>query len=357
MKKILTIVGARPQFIKAAAVSRAFRESKKFQELIVHTGQHFDSNMSDIFFDELDIQKPHYNLGVGGGGHGQNTGRMLESIETVIVEEDPDWVLVYGDTDSTLAGALAASKLHVPVVHIEAGLRSFNMNMPEEINRKITDHISDLLLTANENSITLLSKEGISGSHVVNIGDVMYDAAIIFGEKAEIESQILDNLGLEPKTYILATVHRKENTDKEERLRNIIDGFATALHPVILPLHPRTRNMLNTFGISIPANIKVIDPLGYLDMVMLEKNAELIVTDSGGVQKEAYFYGVPCLTLRDETEWTELVELGWNKLVSPSNDIKEFLSIKHHPGKTHPDIYGDGNAGAAIIQQLEKHSR
>ncbi|WP_330115221.1 UDP-N-acetylglucosamine 2-epimerase (non-hydrolyzing) [Pseudomonas sp. JS3066] len=357
MKKVITIVGARPQFIKAAAVSRAFRSNELFDERILHTGQHFDSNMSDVFFDELDIPRPHFHLGIGGGGHGQNTGRMLEAIETVLVSERPDWVLVYGDTDSTLAGALAAVKLHIPLAHVEAGLRSFNKRMPEEINRRLTDHASDLLLAPNAAALKTLASEGISGRHVVNVGDVMYDAALIFGEKAEAKSNILNILSLRPQQYILATVHRQDNTDTPERLRNIFSGFAAAPLPVVLPLHPRTRQRINSFDIAIPGNVKVVDPLGYLDMVMLEKNAALVATDSGGVQKEAYFHRVPCLTLRDETEWTELVELGWNTLASPSrSDLASVFAASYTPGVTGAMPYGNGAAAEAILHELACYS-
>ena len=353
MKKVITIVGARPQFIKAAVVSKVFRNTNEFEEKILHTGQHFDANMSDVFFDELDIPRPHFNLGVGGGGHGQNTGRMLEGIEAVLQEERPDWVLVYGDTDSTLAGALAATKLHIPVAHVEAGLRSFNKRMPEEINRRLTDHASDLLLAPNATAVNTLANEGIYGPHVANVGDVMYDAALIFGKRAELESSILKDLGLQVRGYILATVHRQENTDVVERLQNIFSGFAAARLPVVLPLHPRTRKRIVGFGVSIPKNVKVVDPLGYLDMVMLEKNAALVATDSGGVQKEAYFHRVPCVTLRDETEWTELVELGWNTLASPMrHDLASLFDKAYEPGIANAAPYGNGAAASEILHQL-----
>ncbi|WP_318231850.1 non-hydrolyzing UDP-N-acetylglucosamine 2-epimerase [Cupriavidus ulmosensis] len=356
--KVLTIIGARPQFIKAAAVSRAFRRSALFSEVIVHTGQHFDSNMSDIFFDELEIPHPDYNLGIGGGSHGQNTGRMIEAIEKVMVEERPDWILVYGDTDSTLAGAIAAVKLHIPLVHVEAGLRSFNNRMPEETNRKLTDHVSTLLLVPNVVALGNLDAEGIRGAHVMNVGDVMYDAALIFSAKAERESRVLDDLGLAPKQYILATVHRQENTDVRERLESILRAFAAACQPVVLPLHPRTRQRVAQMGLSIPGNVKVVDPVGYLDMVMLEKNASLIATDSGGVQKEAYFHQVPCITLRDETEWVELVELGWNRLASPASEgFKAVFSSIPAAGRLDAMPYGDGHAAELIAKVIAEHNR
>jgi UDP-GlcNAc3NAcA epimerase len=353
LKKIVTIIGARPQFIKAAVVSRAFKNSGDFSEVVLHTGQHYDRNMSDIFFDELGMSQPHYNLGIGGGGHGQNTGRMLEGIECVLKDECPDWVLVYGDTDSTLAGALAAVKLLIPLAHVEAGLRSYNKQMPEEVNRRLTDHASDLLLAPTSSAVANLIKEGIVGPQVVNVGDVMFDAARIYGEVAAKRSTILEQLGMQSKSYILATIHRQENTDSRERLRNILDGFCAASLLVLLPLHPRTRQRIASFGLEIPTNVRVLDPVGYLDMIMLEKNAALVATDSGGVQKEAYFHGVPCLTLRDETEWTELVALGWNTLASPENsDLSSAFRQSYSQGDRDTMPFGDGAAGDAIARQL-----
>lgn len=351
--KILTVIGARPQFIKAATVSLAIKNSGKCHEVLVHTGQHYDTNMSDIFFDELEIQSPHYHLGIGGGNHGFNTGRMLEAIEATLVKEKPNIVMVYGDTDSTLAGALAAVKLQIPVVHVEAGLRSYNMHMPEEINRRLTDHVSTLLLTPNSTAVNNLSKEGISEDKVCNVGDVMYDATLIFSEKAQIKSQILDELNIKPKAYVLATIHRKENTNDIQRLSNIFSGLSKINRRVILPLHPRTREYITKYGIALCNNIHVISPVGYLNMLMLEKNAELIITDSGGVQKEAFFHKVPCITLRDETEWTELVEMGWNKLASPSDET--FISkvtAPFGPGKVLSSPYGDGKAAYLIVDKI-----
>ncbi|MER2516568.1 MAG: UDP-N-acetylglucosamine 2-epimerase (non-hydrolyzing) [Candidatus Accumulibacter phosphatis] len=353
MKRIVTIVGARPQFIKAAMVSRALKSSGQFSEIVLHTGQHYDKNMSDIFFDELGIPKPDYNLGVGGGGHGQNTGRMLEGIESILNKERPDWVLVYGDTDSTLAGALAAVKLLIPLAHVEAGLRSYNKQMPEEINRRLTDHASDLLFAPTLSAIATLAKEGIVGPQVVNVGDVMFDAARTFGEVAAKRSKILQELGLRSKSYILATVHRQENTDSRERLGNILVGFSAASLPVLLPLHPRTKQRIASLALDIPPNVRVIDPVGYLDMTLLERNAALVATDSGGVQKEAYFHGVPCLTLRDETEWTELIELGWNTLVSPGRaDLASFFRANYREGAGDATPYGNGKAAEAIAREL-----
>lgn len=317
--KIASVVGARPQFIKTAAVSRALRAIEGVKETLIHTGQHYDANMSSVFFEELEIPHPDYNLGIGSATHGAQTGRMLEAIEGVLLKEKPDWVLVYGDTNSTLAGALAAVKLHIPVAHVEAGLRSFNRRMPEEINRVLTDHASDLLFAPTQTAVENLQREGIPDARIKLVGDVMYDAALYYGAKAERQSRILNALKLEPKGYILATIHRAENTDDPLRLRAIFDSLAEIAHEikVVLPLHPRTRAALVQASLYDKAaqSICLIEPVGYLDMMMLEKNARLIATDSGGVQKEAFFYHVPCVTLREETEWVELVELGWNYLI------------------------------------------
>jgi UDP-GlcNAc3NAcA epimerase len=348
--KIATIIGARPQFIKAATVSRTFRSHyPDVREVLIHTGQHYDQNMSNVFFDELDIPRPDYNLGIGGGSHGQNTGRMIEQVEGVLMAEKPNWVLVYGDTDSTLAGTLAAAKLHIPVAHVEAGLRSFNRKMPEEINRILTDHASDLLFTPTDTATLNLQNEGVVGDKVHQVGDVMYDAALYYAENATQNSSILDDLNLDPKSYILATIHRAENTDDTLRMRNILDGFATSTRPIILPLHPRTRRRLVEFGHSLPATVRVIEPVGYLDMVMLEINAALIATDSGGIQKEAYFHSVPCITLREETEWVELVETGANRLVGSDGEaIKVELERVHDTQFTEQGLYGDGKASRKL---------
>jgi UDP-GlcNAc3NAcA epimerase len=350
--KVLTVIGARPQFIKAAVVSNAFR-AKGVEELLLHTGQHFDSNMSDVFFDELGIPKPLINLGIGGGSHGQNTGRMMESIEKVLMEQKPDWLLVYGDTDSTLAGALAAAKLHIPIAHVEAGLRSFNRRMPEEINRILTDHAATVLFAPTDAAMTNLANEGIKSDKAFKVGDVMYDAALFYGAKADSYSNILEKLGIESKQFVLATVHRAENTDVTERLKAIIQGMADSGRLIVLPVHPRTKARIESAGLVLPNNIIAIDPVGYLDMVMLEKHAALIVTDSGGVQKEAFFHHVPCITLRDETEWIELVDSGWNKVVPPK-DCKSIanalLTGCMVGGNTQP--YGDGAAANRIAQKL-----
>ena len=350
--KVITVLGARPQFIKAAVVSNAFR-ARGIQEIILHTGQHFDSNMSDVFFDELGIPKPAFNLGIGGGSHGQNTGRMLEGIEKVLMQEKPDWLLVYGDTDSTLAGALAAVKLHIPVAHVEAGLRSFNRRMPEEINRILTDHAATMLFAPTEAAMTNLSNEGINSDKVMNVGDVMFDAALFYGAKAEQHSQILKKLGIESKKYILATIHRAENTDAPERLKAIIKGMAESGKQIVLPVHPRTRARMQSAGLTLSENVIAIDPVGYLDMVMLEKHAALIMTDSGGVQKEAFFYHVPCITLRDETEWVELVEAGWNQVVPPINvDMvtKAIVATRSEGNSIQP--YGKGRAAELVVNKL-----
>ncbi|MDR2219358.1 MAG: UDP-N-acetylglucosamine 2-epimerase (non-hydrolyzing) [Methylobacillus sp.] len=353
MKKIITVIGARPQFIKAAVVSRAFAANNVVEKLL-HTGQHFDTNMSDVFFDELEIPRPTWHLGIGGGSHGQNTGRMIEAIEHVLMQERPDWVLVYGDTDSTLAGALAAVKLHIPVAHVEAGLRSFNRRMPEEINRVLTDHVASLLFAPTTAAVSHLADEGISGAAVLNVGDVMFDAALFYGAKAETASAILSTLSLTSKSYALATIHRAESTDDPDCLRHILNGFAQFAGIIVLPVHPRTRARLSAAGLRLPDNIRAIEPVGYLDMVMLEKNARLIVTDSGGVQKEAFFHRIPCVTLRSETEWTELVEAGWNRLAAPSGAETIAQAMQAALGTTGKSIapYGDGNAAGKIATRL-----
>jgi UDP-GlcNAc3NAcA epimerase len=354
---VVSIVGARPQFIKAAAVSRVLRAEPGVREVLVHTGQHYDDNMSRVFFEELEIPEPDYHLGIGGGTHGQNTGRMLEAIEGVLLKEMPDWVLVYGDTDSTLAAALAAVKLHVPVAHVEAGLRSFNRRMPEEINRVLTDHAADLLFAPTETAVKNLLREGVPEDRIHLVGDVMYDAALYYGARAERESRVLERLGLHPKGYVLATVHRAENTDDPERLGAILEALAEVHRelPVIFPVHPRTRKRAEAFGFGrYLERVLAVEPVGYLDMVMLEKNARLIATDSGGVQKEAFFYRVPCVTLREETEWVELVELGWNRLVPPSSPhfvIESVLGSLHGSGRE-ADPYGGGRAAQRVAQIL-----
>ena len=349
--KVATIVGARPQFVKAAVVSRAFGEHPDAVcEVLIHTGQHYDANMSKVFFEELDIPKPAHNLGIGGGTHGQNTGRMIEQIEQVLLTEQPDWVLVYGDTDSTLAGALAAVKLHVPVAHVEAGLRSFNRRMPEEINRVLTDHAADILFTPTDTATRNLAHEAIPEDRVRQVGDVMYDAALFYAARAEARSRILEQLGLAPKSYVLATVHRAENTDDPERLGAIVEGFAASGRTIVWPMHPRTRERLRDYALEIPPNVRAIEPVGYLDMVMLERHAAVIATDSGGVQKEAFFLGVPCVVLRTETEWVELVEVGAAILVgSDAGQISHLLAQSHGRADDGTSrFFGTGHAGREI---------
>ncbi|WP_057977293.1 non-hydrolyzing UDP-N-acetylglucosamine 2-epimerase [Caloramator mitchellensis] len=348
--KILTVIGARPQFIKAAPVSREIR--KQHKEIIVHTGQHYDENMSSIFFDELDIPKPDYNLNVGSGNHGNQTGNMLIKIEEVILNEKPDAVLVYGDTNSTLAGALAASKLLIPVIHVEAGLRSFNKAMPEEQNRVLTDHISDLLFCPTETAVKNLKNEGIEKG-VYNVGDVMFDSILYNIEIAKEKSNILDRLNLASKEFILVTIHRAENTNYKDKLTNIFNALKDSGEKVILPLHPRTKKFLADYGIDVGENIEIIEPVGYLDMIMLESAAKKIVTDSGGVQKEAYFLDVPCVTMRRETEWVETVKDGWNILVD--SDYEKILdAINNFEPKTKKSNYfGDGKASEHIAELLK----
>jgi len=351
--KIATIVGARPQFIKAAIVSHALRLKENVTELIVHTGQHFDANMSDVFFHELSIPRPDFNLGIGGGTHGQNTGRMIEAIESVLLTERPDWVMAYGDTDSTLAGALAASKLQIPIAHVEAGLRSFNRKMPEETNRVLTDHAAELLFAPTETACRNLRNEGVPEDNIQLVGDVMYDASLFYGAMAEDQSRILKRLGLNKSGYVLATLHRQENTDSPGRLANILDGLAGSDWPVVLPLHPRTRQRIASLPEFRHGNLRMIDPVGYLDMIMLEKNARLIATDSGGVQKEAFFHRVPCLTLRDETEWVELVEIGANRLVGADREtITAAINCTETSKVPGSKLYGNGQACAKIVESM-----
>jgi UDP-GlcNAc3NAcA epimerase len=355
--KCVTVVGARPQFIKAATVSRALRARSGLREVLVHTGQHYDDNMSKVFFSEMEIQPPDHNLGVGSASHGAQTGQMLAAIEVILLAEPPDCVLIYGDTNSTLAGALAACKLHIPVAHVEAGLRSFNRRMPEEMNRILADHAADLLFAPTETAVANLAREGIAGAKVINVGDVMYDAALFYGERAERDSRVLDRVGVAGVPYVLATVHRAENTDDPRRLRTILAALAgvAAQLPVVLPLHPRTRATLAREGLTdLVGQLRVIDPVGYLDMVMLERHASLVVTDSGGVQKEAFFHGVPCVTLRDETEWVELVELGWNTLAPPlpgADLAPTILAALGSRGRA-AEPYGQGRSAAAIVEHL-----
>ena len=353
MKKIITIVGARPQFVKAATLSRQF-SLLDVNEKIVHTGQHYDPNMSEVFFEEMEIPRPAYNLDINGLGHGAMTGRMLEGIEKILMSEKPDGVLVYGDTNSTLAGALAASKLHIPVVHVEAGLRSFNMQMPEEINRILTDRISNLLLCPTDTAISNLKKEGFDNfdSKIVKNGDVMQDAALFYSQKAEAKSTVLTELNL--PEFVLATIHRQENTDSPENLRGIIRGLniINETIPVVVPLHPRTRSIFST--LSIIPEFRIINPVGYFDMIMLLKNCEMVITDSGGVQKEAFFFGKQCITMREQTEWVELIENGFNILTGSDADkiVSAFQTSQLMKSDFSVNLYGKGQAAEVAASEI-----
>ena len=356
--KIVSIVGARPQFVKAAAVSPLLRSRPGIKEILVHTGQHFDDDMSEVFFQELGIPKPDRNLGIGGGTHGQNTGRMIEAIESVLLEEKPDWLVVYGDTDSTLAGAVAAVKLHIPVAHVEAGLRQFDRRMPEEVNRVLTDHASDLLFAPTETAVRNLLHEAIPEARITLVGDVMYDVALRWRACTGGRGQILESLGLSAGGYILATVHRAENADDPDRLATITEALRqlAAEIPVVLPLHPRTRKALTKAGLSPSAEaLHVLPPVGYLDMLCLEASAAIIVTDSGGVQKEAYFQRVPCVTLYESTGWVELVETGWNRLLPPSLGVGALVrSVLDAIGTKGQEVelYGGGKAAERVVARL-----
>ncbi len=348
--KICSIVGARPQFIKAAALSRELR--KRHEEILVHTGQHYDYGMSGIFFDGLEIPAPDFNLGIGSGPHGAQTGAMLRAIEEVLLSKQPDRVLVYGDTNSTLAGALAASKLHIPVVHVEAGLRSFNRDMPEEINRVMADHLSDLLLCPSATAVTNLAAEGVNhGVHL--IGDVMLDVLNWVQQRAGAKpSEVLGKLGLKNRQYLLVTVHRSENTDDEERLSNILSALNALDETVVFPVHPRTRKVIDGEERQLRSHVRLIEPLGYFDMVGLSRSARLILTDSGGLQKEAYWLGVPCITLRDETEWVETVNAGWNTLAGSDSD-KIIAAVRSlSPPVLRAPLYGDGCVAAKCVDLL-----
>jgi UDP-N-acetylglucosamine 2-epimerase len=359
MKKIITIVGARPQFVKAATVSRAISEhnskntnnASRISEIIIHTGQHYDDKMSNIFFEELKIPAPSLNLAIGSGFHGQQTGQMLSKIEDVLLSEQPDLVLVYGDTNSTLAGALAAAKLHIPIAHVEAGLRSFNKNMPEEINRVLTDHCANQLFCPTNTAVTNLANEGITEA-VHLVGDVMYDSLLHYTTVAEKKSNILERLNLKKKGFALATVHRAGNTDDIDVLRSIfstLNTIANNLMPVIIPLHPRTKKIISTLKLSLN-KLQIINPVSYFEMLQLEKNAHVILTDSGGIQKEAYWLGVPCVTLRNETEWAETVEEGAN-ILTASNSKRIIEAVKTaSPGTWNKYLFGYGDAAEKIVE-------
>lgn len=353
MKHVVTIVGARPQFIKAAAVSRAMAMSSGMAEKIVHTGQHYDQNMSDVFFEQMQIPKPHFHLGIGGRSHGAMTGRQLEGIESVLVQERPDVVLVYGDTNSTLAGALAATKLHIPVAHVEAGLRSRNRRMPEEINRVLTDHCADILFAPTDAARKNLLEEGVASENIHVVGDVMFDTAIYYRNQA-VAPDVFESLNVETGAFILCTVHRAETTDDADRLAAIMDGLGRASLPVIIPIHPRTKENVQKFGIAVPNNVHLIDPVGYFEMTWLEANCSIVATDSGGVQKEAYFHGKRCVTLRDETEWTELVDAGVNALAGHDADLIARLLVTQERFVADPHLYGRGDSAERIVEVLER---
>jgi UDP-N-acetylglucosamine 2-epimerase len=354
--KVATIIGARPQFIKAAPVSKTLREAG-YEEFLIHTGQHYDHGMSQIFFEELNIPEPDVNLQVGSGSHGQQTGLMLIRLEELLVKIKPDWVLVYGDTNSTLAGALAACKLNIPVAHVEAGLRSFNRTMPEEHNRVLTDHCADLLLCPTQTALDNLAREGVTqGVHWV--GDTMYDAILQFAEIARQRSTVLHKLGVRPAHYLLATIHRPYNTDIPENLRDILRAFIDIDEEIIFPVHPRTRQKISELpGFSDDTGkLKLVEPVGYLDMLVLEQNARLILTDSGGMQKEAYFFGVPCVTLRPETEWLETLREGWNVLTGANREaIVKAVRQHQRPVEAPTPFFGTGQAAEIIVHLLERH--
>jgi len=355
--KIVTILGARPQFVKAGSVSREIAKYDNLKEIIIHTGQHYDANMSDIFFNEMRISKPDYFLGIGGMSHGAMTGQMIEKIEEILVNEEPDWVLVYGDTNSTLAGAIAASKLHIKIAHVEAGLRSFNMNMPEEVNRILTDRISTILFCPTQVAVNNLKSEGVDKWHaqVELSGDVMHDGALFYKSLAEKPSDL--NLDSE---YVLSTIHRAENTDSEERLTAIVESLNEISERVVivLPLHPRTKVKLETLPVKLSPRVKVIAPVGYLNMVWLIHNCQLVMTDSGGLQKEAFFFSKPCITLRDETEWVELIDSNFNILVGADKDAIIGAFNNHVFAKDfNVNLYGDGAASRHIVNVLMNYEK
>jgi len=378
MIKFITIVGARPQIIKAAALSRAIKNkfSKEIAEVIVHTGQHYDQNMSEVFFKELDIPKPNYNLEVGSSGHGAQTADMIKGIENILEIEKPEYIILFGDTNSTLAGAIAASKINIPIVHIEAGLRSFNKNMPEEINRILCDQVSSLLFSPTKTGYINLLNEGFKENKmpftfnnpgIFHCGDIMYDNSLYFADKADENSTILKKLNLKDKSFILATIHRNQNTDDENRLQAIFDSLLKVVKEnnidIVLPIHPRTRKMLmnlskNSFSeIENNQQIQIIEPVPFLDMISLEKNATLIITDSGGVQKEAYFFKKPCVILRPETEWIEVIESGVGILADASEErilksVKNFLNVE----LSYPPIFGDGKAAEFICSAVLRNN-
>jgi UDP-N-acetylglucosamine 2-epimerase len=353
--KIISVVGARPEFIQATPISRALRASQNHQEILVHTGQHYDYLMSQTFFDELGIPAPDYNLDVGSGSHGLQTAQILTRMEEVLLKEKPDLVMVRGDTNSTLAGALAAVKLHIPTAHVEAGERSFDRRMPEEINRLVSDSVADIHFCVSQAAVSRLAAEGITAT-VYRVGDVMLDAMLQNKPVARRKSDILAQLDLKPGAYTLVTIHRAANTDDPVRFRQITQALDSVSETIVFPAHPRTRKILERLGVEFGPHVKLIEPVGYFDMMMLEEHARLIATDSGGVQREAYFLGIPCLTLRDETEWIETVEAGWNKLVGADPEQIRAAWFDFAPPAEQPPIFGDGTAGQRIAQILESET-
>ena len=350
--KIISVVGARPQFIKLAILSKELRENHN--EIIIHTGQHYDDNMSKYFFEEMQIAKPDYNLNIGSGSHGKQTAEMLIGLEDIFLHQKPDVVITFGDTNTTLATGLAATKLNIPVAHVEAGLRSHNREMPEEINRILTDHISDYLFAPTLTAMENIKSENLYGKPFL-VGDVMYDSLLYYGKIAEQKSRILKNLKLKQKEYILLTLHRPYNVDNIQKLQNIFSALKQTKRFIVLPVHPRSRKMIESTNTIIPENISIIEPLGYLDFIFLQKHSEKIITDSGGIQKEAYLNGIPCITIRPETEWIETVKAGWNVLVGDKKDqlIENCLHFK--PSHNRPRYFGDGNSSKKIISILESH--
>ncbi len=353
-KTIVTVVGARPQFVKAAPVSRAL--ATDFNEVVIHTGQHYDYDMSGVFFAEMEMRPPEFNLGIGGGSHGEQTGRMLIELEKTFAAIRPDCVLVYGDTNSTLAGALVAAKMQIPLAHVEAGLRSYNRAMPEEINRVLTDHVSNLLFCPTETAVENLAREGVVAG-VQQVGDVMYDALLHNLKIARTRSQIIEHLALQRGGYVLATVHRAANTDKKERMESILTALGRLPVRTVFPVHPRAKKMMQEWGLPIGENILLIDPVGSFDMLTLQENANCILTDSGGVQKEAYLLGVRCITLREETEWVETVTAGWNRLAGVDTQrIAELFENWFPLGERQP-LYGDGHSAEKICNGLSNFLR
>jgi len=350
--KIISVVGARPQFIKLAILSKELRENHN--EIIIHTGQHYDDNMSRYFFEEMQIAKPDYNLNIGSGSHGKQTAEMLIGLEDIFLHQKPDVVITFGDTNTTLATGLAATKLNIPVAHVEAGLRSHNREMPEEINRILTDHISDYLFAPTLTAMENIKIENLYGKPFL-VGDVMYDSLLYYGKIAEQKSRILKNLKLKQKEYILLTLHRPYNVDNIQKLQNIFSALKQTKRFIVLPVHPRSRKMIESTNTIIPENISIIEPLGYLDFIFLQKHSEKIITDSGGIQKEAYLNGIPCITIRPETEWIETVKAGWNVLVGDKKDQLIDNCLHFKPSHNRPRYFGDGNSSKKIISILESH--